>query len=225
MSFRTRVCRSLCALTLLATGCATIPREAPELSAELGKRLNAIETAHLALLRAYFDERRAKVDDFVSREWVPIYAREVFAEPGIRQVWDQVVASADPNDRLQFIVRLGPRVQSRINDKSLELKTPLDEIERIVERRLRDDYAQAKAINHSVTTFLMSATDVAEARSRYMEMFAVTDQATGTLIDDVDKAVGALVRARSVGESAVDQSNQYITELQRLTSQLRTTSR
>lgn len=48
----------VCALTL--AGCAAIPPEAPELSAELGQRISAIESSNITLLQRFFDQKRGK---------------------------------------------------------------------------------------------------------------------------------------------------------------------
>src|SRR3990172_10190491 len=50
------------------TSCATIPRAAPELSAELASRIQETRASHLRLLRLYLDEKRAAVDRFVNEE-------------------------------------------------------------------------------------------------------------------------------------------------------------
>lgn len=51
--------------------CASIPKQAPDLSAALGREINVLEKSHLSLLHAYFNERRAKVDEFIETTWLP----------------------------------------------------------------------------------------------------------------------------------------------------------
>lgn len=46
-------------------GCASIPSEAPELSAELGNRISALEEATINLLHEYFEFKRKDVDNFI----------------------------------------------------------------------------------------------------------------------------------------------------------------
>jgi hypothetical protein len=45
------------------SACATIPKESADLSIELGKRLSAIEDAHMVLIDKYFNEKRSRVDE------------------------------------------------------------------------------------------------------------------------------------------------------------------
>lgn len=210
-----RTARGIVLLSLLgiAAACASIPKEAPELSAALGQRLNDIEAAHLALLQTYFDERRDRVDEFVTREWVPVFAREVFGQPHISQVWDAVVASDDPNDRLQFILILGPEIQQRINRKREELHNPLNEVERALDRRLRDEYVQVKAMNNSITAFLVSANKVDEVRARYLEMFDLSDNTLASAVDEMDEAVNRLLEAGQAGESLASRGEAFAAQL------------
>jgi len=181
------------ALLLGLQGCATIPGEAPELSTELGNRISAIEKAHFNLLHKYFNERRQQVDEFITTEWVPEFAEQVFADPAIEKVWAEIVRSDNKQDRLQFLVRMGPKLQAKINAKRLELINPLDDAENMLERTLRDEYQQTRAINNSITSFLVSAAKVDENRARYLEMLGVSDQKIADAVDQVDSAVGTLL--------------------------------
>jgi hypothetical protein len=180
-------------IIFLLAGCATIPGEAPELSAELGNRISTLEEAHFNLLHKFFDEKRNQIDEFIEEEWVPEFAEQFFANPAIERAWAEIVRSGNKQDRLEFIVRLGPKLQSRINSKRMELIKPLEDAERLIEQHLRDEYQQSRAINNSITSFLASAAKVDENRRRYLEMVGVKDQQVANVVDKVDSAVGSLV--------------------------------
>ena len=191
---------SVVSILLIVHGCVVIPQEATELSSELGKRIAAIEESHIALLRKYIDEKRKKVDDFIKNEWTPLFAENYFKQPNISKVWDQVVASGDKTDRLKLLTLVGPKLQERINIERLKLIKPLDEIEKEVERKLRDEYRQAKAINNSITSYLASASKVAENRDRLLEMVGIEDEKIREAIADADKAVESLVESKDTIE-------------------------
>jgi len=179
-------------LVALLPACATIPPEAPELSQQLGNRISAVHKAHQALLKQYFDEKRKKVDEFVENVYVPQFAKNFFAEPGIQATWDEVVRSDDPNDRLQFITRVGPKLQAFINKKRLEFIQPLDDLERTVDDQLKADYDTMAAINNTLTSFLYSAAKVDANRKRYLEMVGIKDEKIQEVIDKTDTAVKEL---------------------------------
>ncbi len=177
------------AILMVVMGCATIPSEAPELSNELGKRISAIETANLNLLHKYFDFKRDQIDKFVEEEWVPLFAKNFFENPTISKAWDTVVRENDANERLKFIIKLGPRLQTKINNKRIELIKPLDDLERSIEQKIRDEYNQARAINNTLTSFLLSASKVAENRNRYLEKVGIKEEEINNYIDKTDRII------------------------------------
>ncbi|HED37230.1 MAG TPA: hypothetical protein ENI76_03175 [Ignavibacteria bacterium] len=195
----------------LISGCATIPSEAPQLSGELGKRISAIEKSNLTLLHRFFDLKRDEVDKFIEKEWTPIFAKEFFSEPKIQSAWETIVTENNPTDRLKFLIIIGPKLQKKINRKRLELIKPLDKLERFIERKIRSEFRQARSINNSITSFLVSASKVEENRNRYLDMIGITDDKIGVLIDGVDETVGNLVNKsrniKSYSEKFIEKLN------------------
>jgi hypothetical protein len=188
-----------CILVLMS--CASIPKQAPDLSAALGKEINVLEKSHLSLLHAYFDERKAKVDEFIETTWLPQYATNFFSDPEIQDAWNEIVASDDKAERLDFILAVAPELQVVINEKRKELITPLDEIEEALESSLRDQYNYTRSINNSLTSFLSSAWKVQESQQRYLDMVKITDDKIGRAIDRTDEVVEGLLKK---AEKAVD---------------------
>lgn len=174
------------------SACAAIPKESADLSIELGKRISAIEDANMVLVDKYFNEKRSRVDEFIEKEWAPEFAAQFFANQQISNMWNQIVSSGNTADRLEFIVAIGPKLQMKINAKRLELIKPLDDTEQMIQQQLRDNYDQARAINNSVTSFLVSAVKVAENQNRYLEMVGVKNEKVAEVLDQVDSAVEEL---------------------------------
>lgn len=206
---------SLAAIFTL-TGCASIPPEAPELSIELGNRISAIEDFNITLLNRFFDQKRKEVDRFIENEWVPELAKQFFSNQTIADAWDIIVSENDKKQRLLFLVKTGPNLQKRINEKRLEIIQPLDDLERRIESRIREEYTQARAMNISITSFLLSASRVAENRNRYLEMADFTDQSLGELIDKTDSAVSSLLDQTNDVEDKVTRSEQFLGKVQKI---------
>ncbi len=200
-------------LLLGLSACATLPKESADLSIELGKRISALETAHLVLVDKYFAEKRNRLDEFIEKEWVPEFTAQFYNNKQIAVMWNKIVSSGNTADRLEFIVTLGPKLQEKINAKRLELIKPLDETQRLIEQQLRENYNQARAINNSVTSFLVSSVEVAENQKRYLEMLGVKDEKMVEVLDQVDTAVDALlVRAEQTADQ-VEKAKLYYQKL------------
>lgn len=206
---------------LSMSACATIPNESADLSIELGKQISSLESTHMALVDKYFAEKRDRVDEFLVREWVPEFAAQFFANEQIKDLWDQVVRSNDPADRLQFIVMFGPKLQGKINQKRLELIRPLDEAERLIKQNLSSNYNQAYAINNSITSFLVSASKVADNRNRYLEMLGVKDEMLAEVLEQVDTAVESLADKAEKVASKEDKAKEYYQKLADLKNKLK----
>lgn len=209
------------AAALIVGGCAAIPPEAPELSARLGGRIAALEAAHLRLLDVYFAEKKAKVDRFVEEVWVPVFAREFFDDPQIDGVWRQVVQSPDPQDRVKFITLAGSRLQAKINRKRLELIQPLEALEDEIRRRLKSDYDDSRAINHTLTAFLLSAAKVDENRRRYLDLVGITDAAVDAFVSETDQAVAKLASGAHSVEEHMRSGEEYLRRVRQLVERLK----
>ena len=206
----------LLTISLMMMACVSIPPEAPELSAQLGNRISAIEQSNLTLLHRYFDRKKQDIDEFIQHEWVSEFANQFFAEPAIARVWDQVVATGNKPDRLKFILKTSPTLQQTINQKRVELIQPLEILEQRIEAKLTADFAQAKAINNSITGFLLSASKVVENRDRYLEMVGVSSDEVTQLIDSTDAIVADLLQSSQEIEGKVAKGEQYLQKINAL---------
>lgn len=213
----------LVALALASmAGCATIPKQAPELSVALGQRIAALEESHLQLLGAFFEEKRAAVDRYIEGVWIPAYAAEVLKEPAVQALWDRVCREGTPQDRLEFLRRLGPKLQLRINDQRRSMVEPLDRLERSVGERLRSEYDQARSINNTLTSFLTSASAVEASRNRYVGMLGIHLPDVEAALGGADEAVGALRRGAERAEDAAQDVETYRTRMEGILATLRT---
>lgn len=175
----------------------------------------------MRLLHEFFAEKRRRVDDFIQETWVPVFAGEFFGDPRVNAVWQQVVQSQDPKDRLKFIVMVGPKLQEKINRKRLELIQPLDELEATIMTKLKAEYDQTRAINNTLTSFLQSASKVEENRKRYLDMIGVTDREVDKFVAETDQAVSELVVAARTIEDRTKDAEKYRVKINEILAKLR----
>jgi hypothetical protein len=191
-----RVFFSVLSLFLIA-GCATIPKEAPVLSQEIGERVAAMEQAHLRLVHEYFDLKQKKVNRIFEEQWIPAYAESFFSQPQVAAYWNKLVSEGDKTERIQFLTRLGPRMLVEIRNSRIEFMQPLIELERIIESELHNYYLQILSANNTLTSFLMSSAKVAENRQRYLDMMGVQQDEIEEYIDEIDKRTQQVMEAIS----------------------------
>lgn len=201
-------------------GCASIPSEAPDLSAELGEKINAIESSHITLIHKFFDQKKDQVDQFIIKEWTPIFAKEFFSDPKVSKIWKEIVRENNEKDRLEFLIRFGPPLQKKITKKRLELIKPLEGLENEIIKKIRTEYVQVRALNNTITSFLVSASKVSENRTRYLEMLGVSDEKINSLIEKADESVSTLVKGAKTVTEKVDKSKAFIKNINDLKNKL-----
>lgn len=171
----------------LISSCASIPKESPGLSQEIGKRIAKMEEAHLNLVHKYFDLKRAEVDRIFEEEWIPAYAESFFSQDQVANYWDSLVSGDDSEERLDFLTRLGPRMLEEIRQKRAEFMEPLNELEAQIEDSLKNEYRKMLAANNSLTSFLANASEVDENRDRYLEMFGIEESEVEDYVNRIDR--------------------------------------
>jgi hypothetical protein len=210
----------VCFVMLSLSACVSIPSAAPKLSQELGGKISVLEESHVSLLHRYFDYKRAEIDRFIDNVWVPSFAKEVFSDPKLSQVWDEIVISNNKPDRLEFIIRSGPKLQAKINQKRTELIAPIEKLERAAEGQIRAHFNEARSINNSLTGLLSSAADVGANRDKYLEMIGVDSGGFQVLMDQTDNAISDMIDGVARGQEKVEEVKKYKLKLDELKSDI-----
>jgi hypothetical protein len=200
--------------------CVSVPKEAPELSENLGNELQALENSHLNLLHLFFENERKEIREFIDDEWLPLFATNFFKEPAIENVWQQVVSSGDEEDRLQFIVRTAPKLQQQINLKYQELITPLNQLENKLTSAIQAKYTNAKSINQSLTSYLYSASKVEENRQRYLTMIGVSEDENEEFLNETEQLTERLLSGAETAQEAEDKIEAYKEKLDEILAKL-----
>src|SRR5688572_20253385 len=173
-------------LCITLASCATIPSQAPQLSEELGNKINSLEKSHLTLLHAYFEQKRALVDQFISDVWLPRFAENFFSNPQIQDAWNKIVQTNNTTERLEFLLAAAPHLQITIDEKRQELLKPLNDLEHQVEAAVREEFNLARSANNTLTSFLSTAAKIDENRSRYLKMLNISEDRISTVITETD---------------------------------------
>ena len=69
----------LCSLS----ACATMGPAPPQLSAELGNRMAEMQGLHQLALESFFESERNRVEEFLEREWIPLFLRNFMGTSGL----------------------------------------------------------------------------------------------------------------------------------------------
>jgi len=163
----------------------------------------------MALLDQYMNEKRARIDEFIARVWIPVFAEKVFNKPVTKAAWDQIVRSSDEAQRLEFIVHMGASLQRKINAKRLEMMDPVDQMQQLLVSHLNKHYDQILAANSTLTAYLDSAVSVKERQHRILKFMKVDGKLT-EYMGKADEIVGKIVSGKDAFENNRDKIQNII---------------
>lgn len=211
------------AASLLCVGCASVPKQAEELSATIGRDLASVESAHRKLAQILFARMRSDINRFVDEVYAPhqiqiVMARQkelaVSSDPGERRkslllaINSAFESNASPDLQGKVIKSMGIMVQGLREDIELmrqELLSPLDSQEIEVLGSIDRAYLQLHYANSIVTGHLASVVKVHETQAELLNTIGV-DRDLPTLIGKAlssasDRIAGLVNTAEKAGSS------------------------
>ena len=151
----------------LLMGCANVPRQAAELSGELGGMIRESRATHLALIDEYVNERRRRVDDFMSRDWIPKFTKNFIVEAKLDQ---ELAAAKNAEEKTQVHVEFQEAASQRISERRALLMDAIDEVGRLLRARIDEHYDQMVLVNQTLTAHLRSAEKVNATRDELLKL-------------------------------------------------------
>jgi hypothetical protein len=148
-------------IATLFGGCATTPKESATLSSELGGMIRTARESHLSLVSEYMLQRRARVDDFLQREWIPKYMAKLTKESKFTELYDSEKGSSE---KAKIMEEFQAQASKDISEERTEMVNALDQVERMLFKHIVDHYDQMLVINQALTVHLLSAAKVTTAR-------------------------------------------------------------
>lgn len=150
------------------SGCASTPKQAVQLSVTVGRDVEAVHGAHVALTKRYFDRMEADVNAFVDRTYRP-YAidRTMKAFKLVDKITDPSKANGlDPLDVMQAYV---DALSKEIEGYRQELIRPIHAQRESVLTALDQAYRQIQDGNAIVTGHLASLVAVQDAQDEALK--------------------------------------------------------
>jgi hypothetical protein len=163
MRARTPALLSFLVIAASSAGCASTPKQAVELSATVGRDVQAVHAAHVALAGMYFDRMEADVDAFVDAQYRPYsIERNMKDFHLVEKIADRSKAGGlDAVDVMQLFVET---ITADIEGFRAHLLGPIRSQRRKVLTALEDAYRQIQDGNAIVTGHLASIVKVQDAQ-------------------------------------------------------------
>lgn len=147
-------------------GCATTPKESVQLSSELGGMIRNARESHFALIDEYMHLRHERVDEFMQQKWIPKYMKNFTRESNFVAVYD---AEKNPLERTKILEEFQEQASKDIAVQRAAMIDALDQVERMLRKRIGNHYDQMLIMNEVLTAHLLSATKVTAAKDEIIK--------------------------------------------------------
>lgn len=162
---------------------------------------------HLALVDEYINERRRRVDDFMSRDWIPKFTKNFITEAKLDQ---ELAAAKTSEEKVQIHQEFQEAATQRVSERRALLMNAVDEVGRLLRARIDEHYDQMGLVNQTLTAHLRSAEKVNATRDELLKLakirpnqlipFAQLDQIVGKM----ERFEGSVDALRGLATQAKD---------------------
>lgn len=206
---------SLCILILLFTTACTNTKAAPDLSIELGNRLSLLEKAHLISLHKYFDLKRELVDEYIKKEWIPLYAKNFFSIPQVDKDWKEIIkigqTTSDEKSleekRLTFIIDAATDIQLELNNTRNEMLQVINELEIQARENIEKNYKEADELNNAITRYLIAESNLSESKNDILNKIGLENKDFSKIIEETEKITSTI---SNNSEKSLNKANEFI---------------
>jgi len=175
-------------VSLSIIGCAIVPRQAADLSGELGGMIRESRTTHQALIDEYIKERRKRVDDFMTRDWIPKFTKNFIVKANLEQ---DLANAKTADEKLKIHLEFQEAASQQISERRTMLTDAIDEVGSLLRSKIDEHYDQMELVNQTLTAHLRSAEKVNATRDELLKLtkikpnqlipFAQLDQIVGKM--------------------------------------------
>lgn len=151
------------AAIILLAGCATIPRASVDMSIQLEQQLYALKQANESVINSVFEAKEQNMIAHIDNKIFPAYLDGLFKDPSIQNIWDEMVANNNDEERLEVIVWLNKNVQKKYKETKDSLLLPIKEERARVLKSFNDEFNVAIRMNNTVTRNIASANAIQES--------------------------------------------------------------
>jgi hypothetical protein len=186
-------------IAVALSGCAQIPRESVELSNTVGRDVSAIEVSHLALIKLYFDDKEARINQWVDQVYAPSQITAVVGNAAIRAELETAINNAAAGQNQDVLVKRFNSVITLIRDDVEktrgQLMSPIESARADTLTRVQAAYTQVQLGNSIVTGYLSSLVKVTDTQNQLLAGAGLSDtenQLSADMIslsENLDKAL------------------------------------
>jgi|SRR3990172_3975200 len=171
--------------------CASVPKEAVELSYIVGEDIEAVHLSYRALISQHFQNLRTQANQFLDQQWTPIFLKE-FIENGELKEYCQ---DRDPVKAFDGVSLWVESAIAEIGKMRKGLLDPIDRDEKMLIASVDEAFARLVRANAIITAHLNSLRKVQEVQDealKSLKLKDMRDKINQQLISASEKAADAI---------------------------------
>lgn len=147
--------------------CDLVPKEAVELSNTVGRDLEEVHRAHIALAELHFGQIKERANTFIDEVYRPAFIAKFAEEAKLADAVRDTVAN-NPEELLAGLTQFVQVGTERVEKKRRELLGPIEQQEAAVIRKINEAHRQIQAAQAIVTGHLASVRKVREVQNEIL---------------------------------------------------------
>lgn len=151
------------ALSVGMASCVSIPKESVDLSARLDRQMMALQDANAILINQVYDEKEARMIDYLDNVWFPAYLESLFAMELTQALWEAAVNSTDSSDRVEIMSVITKEAIKRYKEEKDYAVAPIVAERDSMLALYATEFAKARLMNDACSRLLESQYDVKSA--------------------------------------------------------------
>lgn len=151
------------ALSVGMASCVSIPKESVDLSARLDRQMMALQDANAILINQVYDEKEARMIDYLDNVWFPAYLESLFAMELTQALWEAAVNSTDSSDRVEIMSVITKEAIERYKEEKDYAVAPIVAERDSMLALYATEFAKARLMNDACSRLLESQYDVKSA--------------------------------------------------------------
>lgn len=182
-------------ISILLQGCASIPRATVDMSIRLEQQLYALKDANASIINSVFDAKEENMLLYLDQTLFPKYVDELFKNPAILSIWDEMVQTKDANERLEVITWLNKNINNQYRETKDSLINPINDERKKVLKAFDDEFSKALQMNSTITRNIASANEIHESYRSIASGFIDVnrlDSIVANSIQTVDKSLNSV---------------------------------
>lgn len=183
-------------IMFVTAACDLVPKEAVELSNTVGRDLEEVQRAHIALAELHFGQIKERANTFIDEVYRPAFIAKLAEEARLADAVKNTLAN-NPEELLAGLTEFVQVGTERVERKRRELLGPIEQQEAAVISKINEAHRQIQAAQAIVTGHLASVRKVREVQNEILagvglkglreEIAATTARVSGTVDDLVVK--------------------------------------